>query len=104
MSRGSDGLVGQLEALNAELEDKLKSSRGTVELLQGRLEEQRRGYEDTDEASVQEHIGQRIAASTQLVRIRSSGRLMHSLTTSSTHSVTVLCRVHATPEAHPDVI
>lgn len=46
LSKGSDGLVGQLKTLNAELEGKLKSSRGTVDLLQGRIEEQKRGYEE----------------------------------------------------------
>ena len=61
-------------------------------------------FADADEASVQEHIEQRIAAGTQLVRIRPGKHLVHSLTTSSIHSETELCRVHATPEAHPDVI
>ncbi|KAL5511448.1 hypothetical protein ACEPAH_4664 [Sanghuangporus vaninii] len=46
VSQGSDGLVGQLKEKSAQLEEKLKSSRGTIELLQGRLEEQKRGYEE----------------------------------------------------------
>lgn len=46
LSKGADGLVGELKIANAELEQKLKSSRGTVELLQGRIEEQKRGYEE----------------------------------------------------------
>lgn len=46
ISQGSDGLVGRLKDKLAQLEEKLKSSRGTIELLQGRLEEQKRGYEE----------------------------------------------------------
>lgn len=46
ISQGSDGLVGRLKEKTAHLEEKLKSSRGTIELLQGRLEEQKLGYEE----------------------------------------------------------
>ncbi|THH08533.1 hypothetical protein EW145_g2635 [Phellinidium pouzarii] len=46
ISRGSDGLVGQLKAKVSQLEGKLNGSRGTIDLLQGQLEEQKRGYEE----------------------------------------------------------
>lgn len=46
ISHGADGLVGQLKEKVTHLEDKLRGSRTTVELLQGRLEEQRAGYEE----------------------------------------------------------
>lgn len=46
ISQGSDGLVKQLKDKVANLEEKLKSSRGMVESLQGRIDEQKRGYEE----------------------------------------------------------
>lgn len=46
IAKGADGLVGQLKDKVIVLEDKVKGSRGTVEMLQGRLEEQKRGYEE----------------------------------------------------------
>ena len=46
IASGADGLVGKLKEKVTHLEEKLKGSRGTIELLQGRLEEQRLGYEE----------------------------------------------------------
>ncbi|KAG8680709.1 hypothetical protein FRC09_018027, partial [Ceratobasidium sp. 395] len=46
LAKGSDGLVGDLKAKVAMLEEKLRTSRQNTDALQGRLVEQRRGYEE----------------------------------------------------------
>lgn len=46
MSQGSEGLVGNLKAQVALLEQKLNSTRETTIRLQGQLETQKAGYED----------------------------------------------------------
>jgi cytokinesis protein len=46
LAKGSDGLVGDLKAKVAMLEEKLRTSRENSDALQGRLVEQRRGYEE----------------------------------------------------------
>jgi cytokinesis protein len=46
LAKGSDGLVGDLKAKVAMLEEKLRTSRQTSDALQGRISEQKRGYEE----------------------------------------------------------
>lgn len=46
LAKGSDGLVGDLKAKVAMLEEKLRTSRQTSDALQGRIAEQKRGYEE----------------------------------------------------------
>jgi hypothetical protein len=61
MSQGHDGLVGNLKAQVALLEQKLNSTRETTKRLQGQLETQKTGYE--------EQIGQLEAQIMELFRM-----------------------------------